>query len=82
MMQTATMLLTQTKKYRMMLLVTHLLTGVQYKIGRAQPVTDTLKSPGGKLPYVFVAVSWGQTILSMFSQDPQKTADERGYVLI
>ena len=41
-----------------------------------------LKSPGGKLlPYGTAAYAWGQTIYSIFSDDPVVRANERGYIL-
>ena len=43
---------------------------------------STLKSAGGKFtPTVFAAWAWGQALFSIFSDDPVKTANQRGYTL-
>ena len=47
-----------------------------------QTLNATLKSKGGKgIPYTFVAIAWGHTIISTFSNDPVTRANARGYVL-
>lgn len=46
-------------------------------------VNSYLRSAGGKiLPYALVAWSWGQTIHSIFRDDPIARANERGYNLV
>ncbi len=43
---------------------------------------STLSSVGGKvIPYAFVAYAWGQTTISIFSDDPVQRAEDRGYKL-
>ena len=55
---------------------------VQNIFGKKQLLSTTLKSTGGKpIPYAFVALAWLYTIVSLFSQEPQKRADQRGYTL-
>ncbi len=36
----------------------------------------------GVLSYIFVVAAWCQTIKSLCNNDPVKTANERGYVLV
>lgn len=55
---------------------------VEKGFGGTQTLSATLKSTGGKaIPYALVAMAWTNTIISAFSNDPEKRAIERGYVL-
>ena len=46
------------------------------------PLKSTLSSVGGKvIPYAFVVYAWGQTTISIFSDDPVQRAEDRGYKL-
>ena len=56
--------------------------GVAKIFGETQPLIKTLRSTGGKaMSYVFVAMAWTNTIVSIFSNDPVERASDRGYVL-
>lgn len=45
-------------------------------------LSSTLKATGGKaVPYVFAAVAWVRTGVSIFSDDPVARAAQRGYTL-
>ena len=40
-----------------------------------------LSSTGGKLPYVFSAIAWGNTLYSIFCEDFEKRANNKGITL-
>jgi len=45
-------------------------------------LVDTLHETGGKaIPYIFVAYAWCETTISIFSDEPEQRAEERGYTL-
>ena len=61
----------------------HLLNKQVLKIfGEKATLKSTLSSVGGKvIPYAFVVYAWGQTTISIFSDDPVQRAEDRGYKL-
>ena len=61
----------------------HLLNKEVAKIfGETTVHRKTLSAAGGKLVgYGFAAYAWGNTIFSIFSEDPEKRASQRGYIL-
>lgn len=57
-------------------------TTVEKMFGGTQTIDTTLRSTGGKvIPYMFVSLAWGNTIVSALSDDPVARAYERGYSL-
>ena len=64
--------------------VGHVTTSLVSKkvFGLSHSFGATLKSPCGKaFAYAFVAKAWGDTIISVFSDDPNERAEERNYTL-
>ena len=50
--------------------------------GETATFSSTLKMAGGKVvPWSFAAYNWGQTTISIFSDDPVQRAADRGYKL-
>ena len=50
--------------------------------GETTTLRSTLSATGGKVvPYAFAAYAWCKTTISIFSDDPVKRAEQRGYTL-
>ena len=50
--------------------------------GETTTLRSTLSATGGKVvPYALAAYAWRKTTISIFSDDPVKRAEQRGYTL-